>query len=82
MTASDIHIDRLVIHGRPLSASQAQRLARLGASELAQTPPTTRGGSAARLARVSVEPSRNEDGMASIERLARLVAREIRRNLA
>jgi hypothetical protein len=81
MSTPDIHIDRLVIQGRPLSQSEAKRLARLVAVELAQTPPPT-DQAGARVPRVAVEPSREEYGTASVERLAQLVAREIRRSLA
>ena len=81
MNAADIHIDRLVIQGRPLSASEARRLARLVAVALAETPPPT-DQDGARVPRVSVAASRQEYGTASIEHLARLVAREIRRSLA
>jgi hypothetical protein len=82
MSKADIHIDRLVIQGRPLSASEAKRLARLVAIALADTPPPTDDRSVARRPRVSVKASQEEYGTASIERLARLVAREIRRSLA
>lgn len=82
MTAPDIRIDRLVVHGRPLSASEAKRLARLVATELAQTPLSTGDRPVARLPRVAVGPTAESYGTASIEHLARLVAREIRRSLA
>jgi len=82
MNAPDVRIDRLVIQGRPLSASEAKRLARLVATELAQAPPPTDDRREPRLPRVTVQPSRDEYGTASIERLAQLVAREIRRSLA
>lgn len=78
MSAADIHIDRLVIQGRPLTASEAEQLARLVAVTLAEGPPPA--GRA--VARLTVEPTREEYGTPSIERLARLVAREIRRSLA
>lgn len=81
MSTADIHIDRLVIQGRPLSHSEAEQLARLVAVELAQTPPPS-DQAGARVAHIAVEPSREEYGTASVERLAQLVAREIRRSLA
>jgi hypothetical protein len=85
---ADIRIDRLVIEGRTLTRSEASRLTRLIAAALSAGPlPRARTAE-----RILVGPGVDAGtgrgtggenaGQFSLERLARLVADDIRRKLA